>query len=177
MIEKDSAYYDKIYSERDEYKIHYRSSCYCYLWKIVIEWLSLYMKPEILEIGCGTGQFASMLYDNGYTKYTGIDFSGKAIQIAKQTTKQTFYVDDIHNIHNYVYNMIIALEVLEHIEKDIEVMNNIKDDTDIIFMVPKFDDPAHVRYFKNKDEVTERYKLQYSDVYEDSKFILCRAKK
>lgn len=38
----------------------------------------------IVDIGCGTGRFAKLLYDKGYRKYLGIDFSKGMLEEAKR---------------------------------------------------------------------------------------------
>ena len=45
---------------------------------------------EIIELGCGTGQLAEYLADEGKQKYTGIDFSEVGLDIARQRSKQKF---------------------------------------------------------------------------------------
>ncbi len=50
-----------------------------------------------------------------------------------------------------------ALEVLEHIRDDLAVIDNIREGADIIFSLPTFDDPAHVRKFKKPGDIQKRY--------------------
>ncbi|MDI5789533.1 class I SAM-dependent methyltransferase [Bacillus licheniformis] len=37
----------------------------------------------IVDIGCGTGRFAKLLYDKGYRKYLGIDFPKECLKKPK----------------------------------------------------------------------------------------------
>ncbi len=174
MSEKDSKYYDDAYSERTEYSCHYNESYYLFVWKHVVELLKQYTFPRIIELGCGTGQFAHYLRDNGYINYTGYDFSKKAIGIAKEMSSQRFEYRDIRNPIYYDCDIVICLEVLEHVNKDVDIIKSIPKNTDIIFSLPKFDDEAHVRFFRDKEEIINRYDISYSDIIEMDNFILCR---
>lgn len=61
ISEKDDTYYDKIYFERESYFAHYSESQYFKLWQKVISLIA--DKPvKIVEIGCGTGQFARISF-------------------------------------------------------------------------------------------------------------------
>ena len=182
MSEKDSKYYDDAYSVRPEYSCNYNESYYIFVWRAVVAILEQYYKPKILELGCGTGQFAHFLEDNGFIDYLGCDFSKKGIEIATNMSNQKFFVCDIKGIEKYNCEVVVCLEVLEHIEKEIELIKSIPKNTDIIFTVPTFGDPAHLRFFKNKEDVINRYDISYSEILElkqskeseSTEFILCR---
>ena len=59
--------------------------------------------------------------------------------------------------YEHDYNSAVAIEVLEHVEKDIEIFGNLRDGTFFIFSVPMFDSAAHVRHFKTPWSVYSRY--------------------
>lgn len=174
MGEKNSKYYDEAYENRPEYNCLYNESYYMFIWEKVVKMLSIYEKPNIIELGCGTGQFAHLLQDRGYINYVGYDFSEKGIKIAREMSNQHVECRDIRDSLNYDCDVVICLETLEHVEKDKEILKSIPRYTDIIFSVPKFNDPAHVRYFENKEDVFSRYDLSYVDVVDLDRFILCR---
>lgn len=60
--------------------------------------------------------------------------------------KDCFNCDNIYNINFDMidFDIAISLEVFEHLEKDIYVINKIPKNKRII---PSFDDIAHVRFF------------------------------
>jgi 2-polyprenyl-3-methyl-5-hydroxy-6-metoxy-1,4-benzoquinol methylase/glycosyltransferase involved in cell wall biosynthesis len=163
--EKNSIYYDRIYSGggwQKQYHKHYSESYYYLGWKFVLSWLSNHPNPKILEIGCGNGQFAKMLFDNGITNYKGFDFSPIAVGLAKKNNEKysgNFVVDNAYTsqLYNYDYNIVVILEVLEHIERDFLVLNKISKNTSIIFSVPNFNSESHVRWFNSKDDIEKRY--------------------
>lgn len=162
---KGSEYYNDFYEYSEEYRKPYWLSIYYSLWIKVLGELGTIPDPVILEVGCGSGQFANMLYDNGYQDYNGFDFSESAVNIAKEVTKQNFHVLDALNPNTYKFdfNVVILLEVMEHTE-DIKILSFIPIGKSIIFTVPDFDFESHLRYFKDIEEVTERYK-DYIDIF------------
>lgn len=79
-------YMNKRFDELDEYSNHYSrlNPFVLQMFKHALEWIGKYDKNiQICELGCGSGQFANMLFDNGYIRYTGIDFSSKGIEMAR----------------------------------------------------------------------------------------------
>lgn len=167
---KDNLYYNDFYLNSEEYKVKYTSSIYFTLWGKVIGQLMDIPQPKILEIGCGSGQFANMLWDLGFKEYTGFDFSETAIEIAKQKSEQKFFVMDALNpeSYNFDFNVLIILEVLEHTD-DIKILSFISSGTQIIFTVPDFDFESHVRFFKDTSSVERRYE-KYINIEHIEKF-------
>ncbi|TKJ40883.1 hypothetical protein CEE36_09065 [candidate division TA06 bacterium B3_TA06] len=156
---KTSSYYDNIYLTSEEYRLPYKDSRYYVLWTQILQFIKRIDEPKILEIGCGTGQFANYLYDEGYRDYHGFDFSPQAIKMAKDVVNLHFTVGDATNpnCYNCDYNVIVALEVLEHVADDLAVIKNIREGTPIVFSLPTLDDPAHVRRFKTRSQIIRRY--------------------
>lgn len=60
-------------------------------------------------------------------------------------------------LHEADYDCCISLEFLEHVENDVNVVDQIRKGTRCIFSVPNFDSSAHVRYFSSEGEVRQRY--------------------
>ncbi len=158
--EKDAEYYDKHFKGDIGFQVHYKESYYFVHWTQVIVFLRKERASKILEIGCGTGQLAEYLRDEGFTGYTGFDFSGRAIEFATARVPKTFFEGnalDRSIYERYDFDTVICLEVLEHIERDLDVLKNIPENTRIIFSVPNFDAPSHVRWFTSERQVKQRY--------------------
>ena len=156
-------YYDRIYSQEENYKAHYKDSRYYNLFRVVLDILEAIDDPRILEIGCGTGQLAHMLWDNGIRNYRGFDFSPVAIEMAQARCPEVaFSVCDALEPTKYAgpYNVAIAIEVLEHIEDDLGVLDRIKIGTTVIFSVPSFGCESHVRCFEYERDLAWRYRKQ-----------------
>src|SRR3990167_5480233 len=62
-IEREPEYYDDYYRNSSEYTLPYGKSVYYDMWKIVLSLIP--DKIPIIELGCGTGQFAQMCIDAG----------------------------------------------------------------------------------------------------------------
>ena len=80
-----------------------------------------FLKPKssILDIGCGAGNKANYLSNKGF-KVTGIDFSKKIIELAKEQVPQVnFYTKDIKQPLNMEeqFEGIFLQAVLLHIPK------------------------------------------------------------
>lgn len=163
-VEKMASYYDDFFSKDKSFHEHYKDSFYYVHWTQVIVYLKQIRDQKILEVGCGTGQLAEYLKDEGFTHYKGFDFSEKAIEIAKERVAMDFSAKDALQKSSFEgeYNTIICLEVLEHVNEDLRILSNIPIGTNIIFSVPNFDAPSHVRWFTSEREVKKRY-ISYVD--------------
>lgn len=120
--------------------------------------------PNIADLGCGTGRFAKLLFNRGYEKYWGIDFSEARIKEARQYVPQfDFSVGNLlsEKIHAKFaeFNVFVILEVLEHINSDCDLLSKIPEGKPVIFSVPNYDSAAHVRYFNDSDEIVHRYSM------------------
>ncbi len=152
--------FDKTYKEDAVYNAHYRQVPLFPLWQHIVKYLNREIKdPRILEIGCGTGQLAHFLYDEGFKNYRGFDISKEGIRIAKEKSAQHLEVGDALDKRNYDwdYNIVISTEVFEHIENDKALIHNIRDSTEIIFSVATFPYEGHVRWFRNPGAILEYY--------------------
>lgn len=160
-ILKTAGFYDEVFSTSDTFKVHYSKSCYLDIWEKAMGHIKI-KEEQILELGCGTGQFAEMLFDNGFHNYTGIDFSKIGIKMAKERNAKYEFKFIPTDINKYLkvyqgYNTIIALEVMEHLEDDLAVLKLIRSMAQIILSLPVNDQPSHVRIFKTRKDVTTRY--------------------
>ena len=153
---RKAEYYDKAF-QLEKYNCHYSDTVYYEMWKKVISYL--HRSDVILEIGCGTGQFAEMLFDHiDHNSYMGFDFSKVAIQKAIERNGEYFFLYDARKPFGGDYNTIICLETLEHIDNDIIVLKNLKSGTKFIGSVPIGNDPAHVRVFQTSKSIKKRYR-------------------
>ena len=159
MAERDAQYYDAFFETNQAYHIPYRDSHYFPLWVQVEFQLRPYKDKRILELGCGTGQFAHYLHDLGYPHYRGTDFSKAAVERARAKSPFRFEVADATASTPYSepFDVALSLEMLEHIEGDLAVMDRIPPGTVCVFSVPNFDHPGHVRWFRSEYQVRKRY--------------------
>ena len=174
-IERNSKYYDDLYKNSEEYKLPFNQSVYYEMWLLILD-LIPNKEIRITELGCGVGQFAQMLFENGFINYIGFDFSKEAIEMASKNQGQFHRTDLTEKIFTSKHNFFIALEIFEH-TKDFKIIENLGLGKEIIFTVPDFNDASHVRYFHSVNEVVERYKnvLKFEYIKKYKSWYLCKA--
>lgn len=163
--EQPADYYDFVYSKRrarKRYQCHYKKSIQFGIWRIAMSYIkSLKLtNPKILEVACGTGQFAHYLQDEKFTNYVGFDFSKTALRQARGKSKQKLLYDNARNKSLYTddIDIIIAIEFLEHVNDDLEIINLFPSRSNVIFSVPIGGGSSHVRRFENEEAINDRYK-------------------
>ena len=153
------------------------------IWRKYIFFLiKKYFKNEILEVGAGIGSFTKN-YINEFNNITLSETDSKNLDYIKKKfgTKKIDTSDKLIQNINKKFNTIIYLNVLEHIEGDIDEINNALEKLNsngyLIVLVPahnklysKFDKAVgHVKRYeldffkKNKFENTELVDLYYLD--------------
>jgi 2-polyprenyl-3-methyl-5-hydroxy-6-metoxy-1,4-benzoquinol methylase len=158
--------YNRQFSENEQSNRHFSRSIHFPLYREVCRRLKTPTHARILEVGCGTGAFAHCVMETLTVTYRGFDFSSVAVQKARERTGRDdcFFIGDARNAESYdrPYDAIACLEVLEHIERDLDVIANWKSGCKCVCSVPNFDYETHVRWFQNEDEIISRYGRQIS---------------
>jgi SAM-dependent methyltransferase len=116
----------------------------------------------ILEVGCGTGENLRMLENFG--EVTGLDISKEALEHCRKNGFENVVLGDLASglsgLPYAEFDLIIALDVLEHIQDDVTAIKNIynllKDDGILIVTVP-----ACKLLWSSHDEALE-HKRRYS---------------
>ena len=178
-FERDTYFYDDIYrtgGHLGSYHLHYSESPYLRVWQRGLEIIASLGQPDVLDIGCGPGQFANLLYDNGVTAYTGIDHSAEAVKLARQNVpalEDKFIVGDVFSpgILPKCFDITVLFEVLEHMERDLDLLALFPGGKRVLFSVPSYSSPSHVRRFKTSQSVMKRYQkivdIISLDVFQD----------
>lgn len=81
------------------------------------DFISSYIKQDskIIDLGCGPGLYCTELYDKGYKKITGIDYSKRSINYAKNEAKindrdiEYIYQDYLSLDTNETYDMAMMI--------------------------------------------------------------------
>lgn len=173
---QNKKYYNKAYLTRPGYDLHYKKSEYYPLWQEILKLLETYKNTLILDIGCGTGQFAQMLKENDFKYYYGFDFSKVAIEMAKRKVSVPYlFIERAIMKLQLVKGLLVCLETLEHIIDDIKFLRNHKS-MEILFTVPDFNDPAHIRYFDTGKDVLRYYKdiIEFERINKFDKYFICK---
>ncbi len=177
--EQSFEYYDAMFIESSKYKTSYRTSIYLEGWQLAAKRLEMdaaFTDGYILDVGCGTGQFAELLYELGCSRYLGLDFSAAALNIAKARIplwSDSFLLEDVFKTRVFTdegYTHACIFEVLEHLNEDISMLGLLRKGTKVLASVPNFWDPAHVRVFDTSRAVLERYEslIDISEIKEIS---------
>jgi 2-polyprenyl-3-methyl-5-hydroxy-6-metoxy-1,4-benzoquinol methylase len=159
--EAQAEIYDRQHSEDEQSRRHYGHSIWFPLYREVCRQLDAAPHGQILEVGCGTGAFAHCVLEHLAMPYRGFDFSSVAVQQAQRRTgcADCFFVGDARAAASYsrAYDTIVCLEVLEHIERDLDVIAHWRPRCECICSVPNFDYETHVRWFRNEQDIVSRY--------------------
>jgi len=153
---------------------------------------------NVLDIGSADGMFTSIIAKKSKAKKViGIDVLKRSVDWANKHWKNSvmkFYVGDAENLKydKESFDAIVALEVLEHVEKPVVVLENIKrllkKDGYAVFLVPaetllfefiwffwvrtrgKVWNDTHINIFKN-NSLTKLCKKAGFKIVEDKKII------
>ena len=159
--EQPPEFYDQSFEESDHWKKHYTLSHYYPLWTIIADRIRSLGVNKILDIGCGPGQVARLLYDIGVKEYKGLDFSTARIAMARTVCPAyEFYCADVFKddlLETYDYDCVLIMEFLEHVDQDIDLLTRVRPGTPVLATVPNFAHEGHVRHFNSVAEVESRY--------------------
>lgn len=128
--------------------------------KIVQSLFKKFVKPTkdsyVLDFGCGTGGFASLLKDD--YNIIGLDMSETALEYSKKrglTNLHHGFLEEL-DTQNFKIDAITALDVIEHIEDDKNIVdqlyNTLSDNGYLIATVPAYQwmwskhDEIHMHY-------------------------------
>jgi len=96
-------------------------------WKFIIQKVVFQKNYAILEIGSGLGGVYSILKDNEIYNYKGIDLDEDVVQFCRTHFKVDRFENKNLALMPYTkkYDMILAFEVLEHLENPSEAIRKI----------------------------------------------------
>jgi 2-polyprenyl-3-methyl-5-hydroxy-6-metoxy-1,4-benzoquinol methylase len=139
--ERPPEYYDDLFQKSPGYSLPYTQSHYYFLWAVIADRLATANARRILDIGCGPGQFATLLYDKGFRHYCGIDFSATAIQLARTRCPDfEFVCADLRDpglLEGRMYDWALVLETLEHVDDDLGLLSRLHPGCGVFLTVPK----------------------------------------
>ncbi len=167
--EASSSYYDAIYVDSPKYAQHGSQSIYTSVWRRIVDLLAAAGTRRVLDLGCGPGQFAEFLREHaGGIDYTGIDFSEVAIEQARVRCPgyrfKVVSLQQADDVRGLDYDTAICTEVLEHVERDVALIESLPAGRYFVATVPNYDSYGHLRHFKSAGEVAGRYGHSLSDM-------------
>ena len=116
---------------------------------------------KVLDIGCSGGVLIQELANEGLKNLVGIDADQSAVLLARNRELNVMLVDAIKtNFEDENFDMIIAADVLEHIENDDQALKEwnriLKKGGKIIILVPAF------MFLWRKHDEENQHKRRYS---------------
>lgn len=101
--------------------------------------------PNVLEIGCATGELIGSLDTSLFNKLTGVDISEKNISTAKHNFPHVdFHVGDFRSLNLGRFDIVILSDVLEHIPDDVLFLKEASQLADVtLIKLPLEDCPQH----------------------------------
>ena len=165
-MEKNKDFYNLCYKNGGSNKEYFKNpdDCiYADVWKEIVNILKNIKKLDIIDFGCGNGQFSRYIQNKlDINKYIGYDFSNFAINYANKNNKNINFTYEIKNFNNMekinlTNKTFICLEVLEHINNDLNIIKKMTSESEFVFSVPNYNSKGHVRIFKDKSEIYKRY--------------------
>lgn len=130
---------------KKEIKLSDYSSYITYLRKTYTQYLPKDNSSRILELGAGYGFLLYVLKQEGYNNCLGIEISRESIDIAKNLGIDNIITADIKyflNDKDNLYDVIVAIDVLEHFRKDEvfiilkDIYKTLKDNGRLLLQVP-----------------------------------------
>ena len=88
---------------------------------IILELIGNVKYADVLDLGCGAGEFGSLLFDLGCHSYTGIEASQQMVDLACQTLRSDktqiiqSYIEDYYYPKNR-YHLIVSRLALHYVE-------------------------------------------------------------
>lgn len=119
-------------------------------------------KTKFLEIGCGTGDFIQQIVQNENLEITGSEIYLKGLLYAKKNLPNVDFIqfDVTQGIVGAEFDLMVAFDVIEHIENDVAALSNInkmltKNGVLIVSV------PQHMFLWSSLDEIV-KHKRRYS---------------
>ncbi len=157
-----ASYYDGVFADSPKYAQDADASVYVPAWRRIVQALESCGAGSVLDLGCGPGQFAEFLGRHlPRIAYCGVDFSPVAIQQARERCpafrfeQRELPLPETSDLPPF--DVVICTEVLEHVERDRDILAALPAGVPVLATVPNYDSFGHLRVFRDIESVTSRY--------------------
>ena len=145
FTEKGAAFYDRFYAED-----HPAGACGA-VYDQALEFLGRFQSPSVLEVGCGLGDLARRITQQGIP-YRGFDLSPVAVDRCRSAglSVRVASAYDPEAYEPVDYSVIVAIDVFEHLD-DRRAAALFPRGAHVIFSVPDFVETSHLRAYQDPD--------------------------
>lgn len=172
--ELNKEFYNETYTNGGSEQIYFKDfseTPWVNVWSEIINEIKINNYKNVLDIGCGPGQFASFLFTKvGFINYFGVDFSEVAIDFAKKNVPEFSFLCANAKEFDFTsidYDVVVITEFLEHVEWDIELLLKLKKGVLVLATLPNMDSEGHVKFLsKNSETAKQEIKNRYGEICE-----------
>jgi 2-polyprenyl-3-methyl-5-hydroxy-6-metoxy-1,4-benzoquinol methylase len=165
-MEQKASYYDEVVKNHPVYRGHYTAYRKWFPLLLLVTDRLIYNKHQaILDLGCGAGHLAHLMYDYGFLNYKGIDFSKEMLKAADtRGLPFDFVLADLNefDFNTIDYDTIVATEFIEHVDNDLSILSKIRSGAKVLLTTTNEPGKEHVRTFPNEQSVYDRYSHLFS---------------
>ena len=122
-------FYDNVYSKGEKkHYTHFVVNKKPSSEALEVSRITSWKNKSVLDVGCGTGNFCSMISKKGTKRVVGIDYASEAIKIAKKEHKSKNL--EFRNIQisqiDEKFDVIVSIGTLEHMDNPYEILKVMK---------------------------------------------------
>ena len=147
------------YSQRYAKEVGCSYEQYFPLWEVLCSWIG--PQEQLLDLGCGIGEFAKFAIARQKNYLLGVDFSDEAVRqaiINNPEQSDRFVIMDLYSPVLPEADVYLFSEVVEHLEHDLKALADIVPvGKHTVISLPSFDCTSHYRFFKSKSQCEYRY--------------------
>jgi SAM-dependent methyltransferase len=173
--EKKSEYYNNFYLTHNVHrKSNHSFFNHSSIWNFGVNICNTHHFSYVVELGCGTGQFAKCLKDNypNIIKYWGYDFSFVALHLSNKLVNDSRYSFHLENLNSFHFSekkpdntLYILFSFLESIKEDKHIFEIIPKNEWVLFSVANHWCESYLRIFSSKEEIKKIYGSFFSVLY------------
>ncbi len=131
------------------------------VWALLAEHVRRSGAQSVIEVGCGTGEFARLLRDLGIPEYLGLDTNAARLAQARVNCPEyRFEVADVfltNHLRGENYDVAVMTGFLEFVRWDLVALELVRPHRRVLGTVTAGDEPGRVRQFTSANQVLDHY--------------------
>lgn len=174
-MKKLTAFYDRYHQKNHHFSGVIRQGNFTYWYTLNLLHAALpsgFKRKRVLDVGCGVGAVAMYLAAQG-ADVTGVDVSGRAIQIARKAKqrnnlKNIEFIEGEVKIFDKRFDVVTCFEVLEHVADEKKflrtIKKNLKPNGVLVLSTPSLSNILYRLGFYKKFDAEVGHLRRYSEV-------------